>query len=124
MTKKCAGSFNFTLLSNCPHILKMCNANFSNWYLELKNEGGCLVLLYTLQNKAEPEVCRTVKKFLKSNNYVRNRDRQDPRAVLKIFNEDLTERITSIGFITSNCLKTYPNIVKICVGSHSYLCFF
>ena len=66
----------------------MCNANFSNWYLELKNEGGCLVLLYTLQNKAEPEVCRTVKKFLKSNNYVRNRDRQDPRAVLKIFNEE------------------------------------
>ena len=59
-------------LPDCPpHVLKTCELSFSNWYLELKNERGCLVLLYTLRNKAEPEIRKTIKKFLKSNDYVR-----------------------------------------------------
>ena len=57
-------------LPNCPHVLKTFKASFSNWYLELKNEQGCLALLYTLQNKAKSEVCKTIKKLLKSNDYV------------------------------------------------------
>ena len=61
-----------SVLPDCPHVLKTCKASFSNWYLELKNERGCLALLYTLRNKAEPEVRKTIKKFLKSNDYVRN----------------------------------------------------
>ena len=59
-----------SLLSVLPdrsHVLKTCKASFSNWYLELKNERGCLALLYTLQNKFEPKVHKTIKKFLKSN---------------------------------------------------------
>ena len=125
----------FSVLPDCPHVLKTCKARFSNWYLELKNERGCLALLYTLQNKAEPEVSKTIKKFLKSNNYVRNRDQQDPTAVLKLCNKDLTEYITNIGymchtvipetvqFTTSRRPNTYPNIVNICVGPHGYLFF-
>ena len=57
---------------DCPHVLKTCKVSFSNWYLELKNERGCLALLDTLRNKAKPEVCKTIKKLLKSNDYVRN----------------------------------------------------
>ena len=47
----------------------------------------------------EPEVRKTIKKFLKSNDYVQNRDRRDPTAVLKVCNKNLTEYITSIGYI-------------------------
>ena len=125
----------FYVLPDFPHVLKTCKAGFSNWYLELKNEQQYLALLYTLQNKAEPEKSKTIKKFLKSNNYVRKRDRQDPTAVLKLCNTDLTEYITSIGYIchtiipetvqftTSNCPKTYLNIVNIRVGPYGYLFF-
>ena len=113
-----------SVLPDCSHVLKTCKESFSNWYLELKNKRGCLALLYTLRNKAEPEVRKTIKKFLKSNDYVRNRDRQDLTAVLKLCNKDLTEHFTNIGYIchtiitetvrptTSNRLNTYPNIVK------------
>ena len=123
----------FSVLPDCPHILKTCKASLSNWYLGLKNERGSLALLYTLRNKAEPEVRKAIKRFLKSNDYVRNRDRQDPTAVSKLCNKDLAEYITSIGcichtiipetarFTTSNRLNTYPNIVNVCVGPHGYL---
>ena len=124
-----------SVLPDCPHILKTCKASFSDWYLELKNEWGYLALLYTLRNKVEPEVRKTIKNFLKSNDYVRNRDWQDPTAVSKLCNKDLTEYITSIGYIyhtiipetarftTSNRLNTYPNIANISVGPHGYLFF-
>ena len=91
--------------------------------------------MYTLRNNAEPEVRKTIKKFLRNNDYARNRERQDPRAVLKLCNKDLTEYITNIGYIchtiipetvrstTSNRLNTNPNIVNICVGPHGYLFF-
>ena len=83
--------------------------------------------MYTLRNKAEPEVRKTIKKFLESNDYVRNRDRQDPAAVLKLCKKDLIEYMTSIEYIchaiipgtvrftTSNRLNTYSNIINICV---------
>ena len=91
--------------------------------------------MYTLRNNAEPEVRNTIKKFLRNNDYVRNRERQDPGAVLKLCNKDLTEYVTNVGYIchtiipetvqstTSNSLNTNPNIVNICVGPHGYLFF-
>ena len=52
-----------SVLPVCSHLLKTCKGSFSNWYLELKNERGCLALLYTLRNKAEPEVRKAIKSF-------------------------------------------------------------
>ena len=54
-----------SVLPVCPHRLKTCKGSFSNWYLELNNERGCLALLYTLWNKAEPEVRKAIKSFWK-----------------------------------------------------------
>ena len=62
------------LLSDIPHFLKTCKANSENWYLQLNNERGCLSLFYTLRKRADPEVRKNVKTYLKSNDYVRNRD--------------------------------------------------
>ena len=52
-----------SVLPVCSHLLKTCKGSFSNWYLELKNERGCLALLYTLRNKVEPEVRKAIKSF-------------------------------------------------------------
>ena len=65
--------------------------------------------MYTLRNNDEPEVRKTIKKFLRNNDYVRNRERQDPRAVLKLCNKDLTEYITNIGYI---CHTIIPETVR------------
>ena len=90
-----------SLLSVLPdrsHVLKTCKASFF-WYHELKTERGCLPLFYTLQKKVEPKVHKTIKKFLKSNDYVWNRDKQDPTAAFKLYDKDRTEYITSIVYI-------------------------
>jgi len=80
------------ILPNVSHVLKTCKASFSNWYLQLNNERGCLSLFYTLRNRADLNVRKNVlseKSYLKSNDYVRNRDRQNPSDVLALCNPAL-----------------------------------
>ena len=72
------------LLPDVPHVLKTCKASFPNWYHQLKNERGCLSIFYTLKNRADHDVSKKVTSFLKSNDYVRNRDCQNPTGVLAI----------------------------------------
>ena len=55
--------FLLSVLPDSSHVLETGMANFSNWYPELKDERGCLALLYTLQNKVEPKVHKTIKIF-------------------------------------------------------------
>ena len=51
----------FSILPYVPHFLKACKANFAYLYLQLNNEGGCLLLLYTLRNRADPKVRKNLK---------------------------------------------------------------
>ena len=68
------------------HVLKTCKTSFANWYLQLNKERWCLSLFYTLRNRAYPEVKKNVKTYLKSNDYIRNGDRQNLSGVLAICN--------------------------------------
>ena len=54
----------FSILPHVPHFLKACKTNFANLYLQLNNEGGCLLLLYTLRNRADPKVWKYLKIYL------------------------------------------------------------
>lgn len=47
-------------------------------------------MLKTLRNKADPVVRKEMRKFLPRNDHVRNKDRQDPTAVIKLTNPDFT----------------------------------
>ena len=51
----------FSILPYVPHFLKACKANFAHLYLQLNNEGECLLLLYTLRNRADPKVRKNLK---------------------------------------------------------------
>ena len=86
-----------SVLPGVPHILQTCKASFSNWYLQLNNERGCLSIFYTLRNRADHDVRENVKSFLKSNDYVRNRDRQNPTGVLAICNPEFLTYIANLG---------------------------
>ena len=86
-----------SLLPDDPHELKTCKASFSNWYFQLNNERGCLSIFYTLRNRADHEVRKNVKSFLKSNDYAQNRDRQNPTGVLAICNPEFLTYIVNLG---------------------------
>ena len=126
----------FSLLSplpDCPHLGKSLKASFSNWYLKLQNERGCLSFLYTLRNKANETEMKIMRNFLTKNDYVRNKDRQDPIAVLKLTNEDLLNHLETLSFVghtiipettkftEKNKAGMYPNPVSVTVGPFGYL---
>ena len=86
-----------SFLPDFPHVLKTCKANFSNWYLQLNNERGWLPIFYTLRNRVDHDVRKNIKSFLKSNDYVRNGDRQNPTGVLAICNPEFLTFIVNLG---------------------------
>ena len=49
------------LLPDVPDVLKTCKSSFSNWYLQLNNECGCLSIFYTLRNRADHVVKKNIK---------------------------------------------------------------
>ena len=86
-----------SLLPYVPHVFKTCKASVSNWYLQLNNERGCLSIFYTLRNRADHDVRKNIKSFLKKNDYVWNRDRQNPTGVLAICNPEFLTYIVNLG---------------------------
>ena len=52
---------------------------------------------YTLRSKADHDVRKNVISFLKSNDYVRNRDRQNPTGFLEICNPEILTDIVNLG---------------------------
>ena len=96
-------------LPDSPHLGKSFKASFSNWYLKLYDERGCLSFLYTLRNKADQEEMAIMKRLIKKNDYVRNKDRQDPVAVLRLSDEELLEHLSNIGYVVQTII---PEITK------------
>ena len=86
-----------SVLPDVPRVLKTCKANFSNWYLQLNNELGSISIFYTLRNRSDHDVRKNVESFLKSNDYVRNRDCQSPTGVLAICNPEFLTYIVNLG---------------------------
>lgn len=76
------------------HVGKSLKAGCANWYLKLQDERGNLAILKTLRNKACPELRKAMRKFLPRNDHVRNKDRPDPAAVIRLA-EGEANRVTS-----------------------------
>ena len=93
---------NLSLLSphpDPPHLGKSLKASFSNWMLKLFAERRCLSFLHTLRNKSGEEETGAMKKLVPRNYHVKNKDRQNPVAVLKISNTGVRNYLKEIGFI-------------------------
>ena len=71
-----------TILPDCPHVGKSLKASFSNWWLKLCNDRSNLGLLLTLRNHAGSATMTTMRKLVPRNDHVKNKDRQDPAAML------------------------------------------
>ncbi len=124
-----------SLLPDCPHVLKTCKASFANWYLQFDDERGNLSFYHTLRNKAEPPVRKVLKKYLPKNDHVRNRDRQDPTAVLRLCNAELCNYVADLGYVSqtvvpemvrytsSNRVGMHQNIASVAIGPNGYIIF-
>lgn len=122
-----------TPLPDPPHLGKSLKASFSNWFLKLLDERGCLSFLHTLRNKSGVEEMRTLKTLLPKNDYVKNKDRQDPVAVLKISHIDVTDYLKDIGlvghtiipetskFTNNNKVGMHPNPISLSIGPCGYI---
>lgn len=122
-------------LPDCPHVGKSLKANYSNWFLKLGNERGNLAILRTLRNKSDPTTKKAMRKLLPKNDYVRNKDRQDPVAVLKLTDENLTSFLETVGYVghtiipeldkytEHNQVGMFHNPISVAVGPFGSLLF-
>lgn len=120
-------------LPDTPHLGKSFKASFSNWILKLFNERTCLGFLHTLRNKSSKEEMEIMRKLLPKNDYVRNKDRQDPIAVLKLSEPKLVDHLSNIGYVAhtiipettkftqKNKVGMYPSPLDVCLGPYGFL---
>ena len=120
-------------LPDAPHLGKSLKASFSNWFLQLSNERGCLAFLHTLRNRSTKSEREEMRKLLPKNDHVRNKDRQDPVAVLCLSKQKVIKHLESIGYVVhtiipertkftiNNKIGMYPCPISVCVGPHGYL---
>ena len=116
---------NLSLLSpllDPPHFGKSLKASFSNCMLKSFDEKGCLSFLL-----------RAMRKLVPKNDHVKNKDRQDPVAVLKISSTSVTDYLKEIGFIShtvipetskftnNNNIRMHSNPIGLLVGSYGYI---
>ena len=116
-----------------PHLGKSFKASFSNWILKLFIERRCLAFLHTLRNRSTRDEMAEMKKLIPKNDYVRNKDRQDPIAVLKLSDDKLVHQLSKVGYIVhtiipettkytkKNKVGMYTNHTGICIGPFGYL---
>ena len=80
--------------------MKSLKASFSNWWLKLKNERSNIGLLRTLQNRSTFDTMTKTRKLIPQNDHVKNKDRQDPSAVLTLCSDALTSFLSSVGYVS------------------------
>ena len=96
-------------LLDAPHLRKSFKASFSNWILKLFNERGCLAFLHTLRNKSTRDEIAEMKNLIPKNDYVRNKDRQDPMTVLKLSDDQL---LNKLGKLCKQLFRKQQNIPR------------
>ena len=74
-----------------------------------------------------------MKKLMPKNDYVRNKDRQDPNAVLKLSDNKLVDQLFKVGYVVQtiitetakytkkNKVGMYANLIDNCIGPYGYL---
>ena len=85
------------VLPDLPHVVKRSKASFANWHLKFANERENLSLVCSLRNMTAANVTNKMRKIIRINDYMRNREGQNPRAVLALFNETLLQSLKEMG---------------------------
>ncbi|CAB4003668.1 Hypothetical predicted protein [Paramuricea clavata] len=121
-------------IPDVPRMGKSLKAGFSNWYLKLAEERSNLAVIRNLRNRSTDTVKQCIRKLIPKSDHVRNRDRQDPCAVLTLTNDSLLAYLSSLGLdcttiIPETCKFTpdnrpgmYPKPISVALGSYDTFC--
>jgi hypothetical protein len=113
------------IIPDVPHVGKSLKARFSNWYLKLGQERSNLAVIRSLRNRSSDTVKQAMRKLISKNDHIRNRDRQDPCAVLALTSDSLLNYLSNIElvsttiipesckFMTDNRAGMYPKPVSV-----------
>lgn len=124
-----------SILPDCPHVGKSIKAAFSNWWLKCKGERINLGLIRTLRNRSEKTTMDRFRKLLPKNDHVKNKDRQDPSAVLALTTSKLTDELKNAGYVchtiipeldkysADNQTGMYPSPISVGVPSYGWISF-
>ena len=124
-----------TVLPDCVHVGKSLKSSFSNWWLKLNNERSNISLLRTLRNRSSFSTMSKMKKLIPRNDHVKNKDRQDPSAVLTLCSDALTSFLSSVDYVChtiipeldkftdNNRLGMYPSPISVSVAKFGWLLF-
>ena len=70
------------------------------------------IILHTLRNKSDTEEMKIMKNLLRKSDYVRNNDRRDPIAVLKLSDEKFIKHKKEIGFVVHTLIPKSTKFVQ------------
>ena len=123
------------ILPDCPHVGKSMKAAFSNWWLKCKDERINLGLLRTLRNRSDKATMDRFRNLIPKNDHVKNKDRQDPSAILTLSSKNLTDATIDIGYVchtiipeldkysADNQSGMYPCPISITIPSYGWIAF-
>lgn len=124
-----------SILPDCPHVGKSMKAVFSNWWLKCRNERINLAAIRTLRNRSDKATRDKFRKLIPKNDHVKNKDRQDPSAVLTLTNKKFTDELRNASYVchtiipeldkysSDNQLGMYPSPISIAIPSYGWIAF-
>lgn len=124
-----------SILPDCPHVGKSMKASFSNWWLKCGNERCNLSQLRTLRNRSDNITKETFRKLIPKNDHVKNKDRQDPSAVLQLSSQRVSDELTEIGYVChtiipeldkftqENCMGMISSPISVAVANYGWIIF-
>ena len=124
-----------SILPDCPHVGKSMKAAFSNWWLKCRDERINLALIRTLRNRSDKATKDVFRKLIPKNDHVKNKDRQDPSAVLTLSSNRLTDELKNSGYVchtiipeldkysADNQCRMYPSPISVVVPSYGWIAF-
>lgn len=103
-----------SILPDCPHVGKSLKGSFSNWWLKYGDERSNLAQLRTLQNRSDNTTKEKFRKLLPKNDHVKNKDRQDPSAVLELTKQSVIDELSQTRYV---CQTIIPELDKFTQGN-------
>ena len=92
-------------------------------------------MLWTLRNGSDDETKDKFWKLIPRNDHVKNKDRQDPSAVLTLRGKKLNEELRKVGYVShmiipeldeftpDNKLGMFPSPISVAVASYGWIVF-
>ena len=101
----------------------------------MKMNGQIWVCWRTLRNRSDAKTKEMFRRLIPKNDFVKNKDRQDPTAVIALTSDKLTKELEEIGYVgniiiteldkfsTDNTIGLYPSPISVDVASYGWIVF-